>query len=172
MITRRSLIKAGMFGACSFYFGNKLVAWAEDVYTPEALKGINQGFPVKEAMYYKKLEDLRVECELCPRKCTIADMERGYCGVRENRGGMYYTLVHSRVCALNVDPVEKKPMFHFLPGTKAYSLATAGCNVECKFCQNWQISQYRPEQVERQRDAMLSVNSARTGRSRNIGPSR
>ena len=62
--------------------------------------------------------------------------------------GAYYTLVHSRVCALNVDPIEKKPMFHFLPGTKAYSLATAGCNVECKFCQNWQISQYRPEQVE------------------------
>ena len=123
-------------------------AWAEDVYSPEALKGINQGFPVKEAMHYKKLEDARVECELCPRKCTIADMERGYCGVRENRGGIYYSLVHSRVCALNVDPVEKKPLFHFLPGTKAYSLATAGCNIECKFCQNWQISQYRPEQIE------------------------
>ncbi len=128
--------------------GNTLRVWAEDVYTPETLKGINQGFPVKEAMYYKKLEDDRVECELCPRKCTIADMERGYCGVRENRGGTYYTLVHSRVCALNVDPVEKKPLFHYLSGSKAYSLATAGCNVECKFCQNWQISQYRPEQIE------------------------
>ncbi|OHB98849.1 MAG: AmmeMemoRadiSam system radical SAM enzyme [Planctomycetes bacterium RIFCSPLOWO2_12_38_17] len=99
-------------------------------------------------MYYKKLEDLRIECELCPRKCTVADMERGYCGVRENRGGIYYTLVHSRVCALNIDPIEKKPLFHYLPGTKAYSLATAGCNIECKFCQNWQISQYRPEQID------------------------
>ncbi len=148
MITRRALIKAGVLGACSLCLGHKLTSWAEDVYTPETLQGINQGFPVKEAMYYKKLEDLRVECELCPRKCTIADMERGYCGVRENRGGTYYTLVHSRVCALNVDPIEKKPLFHYLPGTKAYSLATAGCNVECKFCQNWQISQYRPEQIE------------------------
>lgn len=145
---RRSFIKAALFGGCGLCFGNTLRTWAEDVYTPEALKGINQGFPVKEAMHYKKLEDDRVECELCPRKCIIADMERGYCGVRENRGGTYYTLVHSRVCALNVDPVEKKPLFHYLSGSKAYSLATAGCNVECKFCQNWQISQYRPEQVE------------------------
>ncbi|HHT9148699.1 MAG TPA: AmmeMemoRadiSam system radical SAM enzyme [Candidatus Wujingus californicus] len=148
MISRRSLIKAGVFGACSLCLGNKLSAFAEDIYTPESLKGINQGFPVKEAMYYKKLEDLRIECELCPRKCTVADMERGYCGVRENRGGIYYTLVHSRVCALNIDPIEKKPLFHYLPGTKAYSLATAGCNIECKFCQNWQISQYRPEQID------------------------
>ncbi len=148
MFTRRSLLKAGVVGAGCLYLGGRLTARAEDVYNPEALKGINQGFPVKEAMYYRKREEERVECELCPRKCTIADRERGYCGVRENRGGAYYTLVHSRVCALNVDPIEKKPLFHYLPGTKAYSLATAGCNVECKFCQNWQISQYRPEQIE------------------------
>lgn len=99
-------------------------------------------------MYYKKLEDVRVECQLCPRGCKIADLERGYCGVRENRGGTYYTLVHSRVCALHVDPIEKKPFFHYLPGAPALSIATAGCNVECKFCQNWQISQFRPEQVD------------------------
>jgi len=148
MITRRSLIKGGILCACGLCLGKKFDAWAEDVYTPESLKGINQGFPVKEAMYYEKLEDIRVKCRLCPRECTIADMERGYCGVRENRGGTYYTLVHSRVCALNVDPIEKKPLFHYFPGTKAYSLATAGCNVECKFCQNWQISQYRPEQID------------------------
>jgi pyruvate formate lyase activating enzyme len=67
--------------------------------------------------------------------------------VRENRGGTYYTLVHSRVCAANVDPVEKKPFFHFLPGSLACSVATAGCNVNCKMCQNWDISQSRPEQV-------------------------
>ena len=151
MITRRALIKTGVLGACTLCLGQKITSWAEDVYTPETLQGINQGFPVKEAMYYKKREDLRVECELCPRKCTIADMERGYCGVRENRGGTYYTLVHSRVCALTVAPSEKNPMLHYLPGTKAYSLATAGCNVECKFCQNWQISQYRPEQIESMR---------------------
>jgi pyruvate formate lyase activating enzyme len=79
---------------------------------------------------------------------VIDDLERGYCGVRENRGGTYYTLVHSRPCSIHTDPIEKKPLFHFLPGTLAYSLATVGCNVECKFCQNWEISQMRPEQAQ------------------------
>jgi pyruvate formate lyase activating enzyme len=75
-------------------------------------------------------------------------MERGYCGVRENHGGTYYTLVHSRACSMNNDPIEKKPLFHYRPGTRAFSMATAGCNIECRFCQNWEISQFRPEQVE------------------------
>lgn len=100
-----------------------------------------------EARYYEKTDDLKVICRLCPRQCEVADRERGYCGVRENRKGIYYTLVHSNICAEHVDPVEKKPMFHFLPGSKAYSIATAGCNIECKFCQNWEISQFRPEQI-------------------------
>jgi len=101
-----------------------------------------------EARYYKKLADREIECELCPRACRLGDKERGYCGVRENQGGTYYTLVYGKPCSLNVDPIEKKPFFHFLPGTPAFSLATAGCNVNCKFCQNWEISQVRPEQVE------------------------
>jgi pyruvate formate lyase activating enzyme len=101
-----------------------------------------------EARYYVKLPDREIECRLCPRLCRLGDKERGYCGVRENDGGTYYTLVYGKVCSLNVDPVEKKPFFHVLPGTTALSLATAGCNVNCKFCQNWEISQVRPEQVE------------------------
>jgi pyruvate formate lyase activating enzyme len=100
-----------------------------------------------EAKYYKKLEYKEIECQLCPRKCKVGDRERGYCGCRENQGGTYYTLVHSYPCSANVDPIEKKPFFHFLPGTKAFSIATAGCNMNCKFCQNWEISQVRPEQV-------------------------
>jgi pyruvate formate lyase activating enzyme len=100
-----------------------------------------------EARYYKKLPDREIECELCPRKCRLGDKERGYCGVRENQGGTYYTLVYGKACTLNDDPIEKKPFFHVLPGTKALSMATAGCNVNCKFCQNWEISQVRPEQV-------------------------
>ena len=100
-----------------------------------------------EARYYEKLPDREIECQLCPRKCRLGDKERGYCGVRENQGGTYYTLVYGKACTLNDDPIEKKPFFHFLPGTKALSLATAGCNVNCKFCQNWDISQVRPEQV-------------------------
>lgn len=100
-----------------------------------------------EARYYTKLEDREIECTLCPRKCRLGDRERGYCGVRENNGGVYYTLVYGKACSLNVDPIEKKPFFHFLPGRTALSLATAGCNVNCKFCQNWEISQVRPEQI-------------------------
>lgn len=102
---------------------------------------------IVEASYYEKLPHKKIKCTLCPRECVIDDRERGYCGVRENRGGVYYTLVHSRVCAAHVDPVEKKPFFHFLPGSLAFSIATAGCNVNCKMCQNWEISQVRPEQV-------------------------
>ena len=101
-----------------------------------------------EARYYAKLADREIECRLCPRLCRLGDKERGYCGVRENVGGTYYSLVYGKVCSLNVDPIEKKPFFHVLPGTSALSLATAGCNVNCKFCQNWEISQARPEQVE------------------------
>jgi len=100
-----------------------------------------------EAKFYEKLAHKKIKCKLCPRECVIDDRERSYCGVRENRGGTYYSLVHSRVCAAHIDPIEKKPLFHFLPGTMAFSVATAGCNVNCKFCQNWEISQVRPEQV-------------------------
>jgi pyruvate formate lyase activating enzyme len=101
-----------------------------------------------EARYYKKLEGGGIECGLCPRKCRITDLERGYCGVRENRNDVYYTLVYGLPCALNIDPIEKKPLFHFYPGTAAFSVATAGCNCNCKFCQNWDISQSRPEQTD------------------------
>lgn len=100
-----------------------------------------------EARYYKKLPDREIECLLCPRKCKLGDKERGYCGVRQNDGGTYYTLVYGKACTMNVDPIEKKPFFHVLPQTQALSIATAGCNVNCKFCQNWEISQVRPEQV-------------------------
>ena len=120
-------------------------------------------------MHYKKLEEDRVECEICPRECKVAPKERGYCGVRENEGGVYKTLVYGRVCSANVDPIEKKPLSHFLPGTRALSIATAGCNVECKFCQNWEISQFRPEQI---RDMNLQpealVSEARTRKIESI----
>ncbi len=103
-----------------------------------------------EARFYDKLGSKNVQCGLCPRQCLVADGQRGYCKVRENRGGKYYTLVHSRLCAAHVDPIEKKPFFHFHPGTLAFSVATGGCNVNCKFCQNWEIAQARPEELRRQ----------------------
>lgn len=107
-----------------------------------------QGEHLVEVMFYRALDGERVECLVCPRKCRVADQERGFCGNKENRKGKYYTLVHSRPCAAHVDPIEKKPFFHVLPGSSSFSIATAGCNIECQFCQNWQIAQFRPEQVK------------------------
>jgi len=153
MISRRQLLKTGIAGTCAVCTGytpflSTIRASDRRASNRSVSNKYEEEFPIKEAMYYKQVPDVRVECELCPRGCKVADLERGYCGVRENRSGKYYTLVHSRVCSLNVDPIEKKPLFHYLPGTRAYSIATAGCNIECKFCQNWQISQFRPEQIE------------------------
>lgn len=100
-----------------------------------------------EARFYKKHPDREIECTLCPRQCKLGDKERGYCGARENIGGTYYTLVYGKACSIHIDPIEKKPLFHYLPSSNALSIATAGCNVNCKFCQNWEISQVRPEQI-------------------------
>jgi pyruvate formate lyase activating enzyme len=102
---------------------------------------------IREASFYEKLDFKKIRCTLCPRECVIDERERGYCGVRENREGTYYTLVYARPCTYHADPIEKKPLFHFKPGSLAFSIATAGCNVNCKFCQNWEISQVRPEHI-------------------------
>ena len=107
--------------------------------------------PPKEALFYKKLTEAEVECQVCPRKCKVGDIERGYCGARENRRGVYYSLGYALPCAVHLDPIEKKPFFHYLPGTTSFSLGTAGCNMDCKFCQNWEMSQARPEQTENYR---------------------
>jgi pyruvate formate lyase activating enzyme len=108
----------------------------------------NEGQFRREAQFYAKLSNGLVQCKLCPRECVVPPGKRGFCRVRENRGGTYYTLIHSRIVAAHVDPIEKKPFFHFLPGSLAYSVAGGGCNVHCKFCQNWQISQPLPEELQ------------------------
>jgi len=141
----------GALGGCALggglaarYLGGALSAQdAIDFAPPQGEKQIG----LAPALHYEKQPGLKVVCKLCPRECRVADAERGYCGVRENRGGDYYTLVYGRTCSIHVDPIEKKPFFHVLPGAAALSLATAGCNMECRFCQNWEISQFRPEQV-------------------------
>jgi len=99
------------------------------------------------AKFFRQLPGQVVRCELCPRRCEVSPGERGECGVRENRQGQYYTLVYGNPCAVHVDPIEKKPFFHVLPGSTSFSIATAGCNLRCKFCQNWEISQARPEET-------------------------
>lgn len=101
----------------------------------------------REALFYEVLDDERVQCHVCPRACVIANGKRGFCGTRENRDGILYSIVYGHIVADNLDPIEKKPFYHFLPGTPAYSIATAGCNMFCKFCQNWQISQSAPEDL-------------------------
>ena len=95
----------------------------------------------KEAMLYEKLENNRVHCYLCAHQCKIPPTQFGICGVRQNVDGKLYTLVYGDVIAAQTDPVEKKPLYHFLPGTSSYSIATIGCNFSCGFCQNWRISQ-------------------------------
>lgn len=101
----------------------------------------------KEALHYRRLSESRVQCDLCPWGCVVSEGRRGTCRVRENRGGRYYSLVYGEAAALNVDPVEKKPLFHFHPGAKTLSVGTAGCNMRCKHCQNWDIAQRTPEEL-------------------------
>lgn len=96
---------------------------------------------MKEAMFYKQLPEDKVDCFLCAQHCRIKPGKKGRCGVRENREGTLWTLVYGKLIAQNIDPIEKKPLFHFHPGTKSYSIATAGCNFRCLFCQNADISQ-------------------------------
>ena len=97
------------------------------------------------ARFYECLPGEKVHCQLCPRGCIVAPNERGFCGARENRNGIYYTLVYGQVCAKLIDPVEKLPLYHTRPGIRTFGIATACCNLTCKYCQSWQISQARPE---------------------------
>jgi len=94
-----------------------------------------------EVLLYERLMQDRVRCTPCAHHCIIADGKPGVCHVRKNVEGILYTLVYGRTISQNVDPVEKKPLYHFYPGSLAYSIATPGCNFHCQSCQNWQILQ-------------------------------
>ena len=93
-------------------------------------------------MFYEKLDDAKVRCFLCAHQCVIKDGKRGICHVRENRGGTLYSVVYGKLISMNIDPIEKKPLFHFLPGSTSLSIATVGCNFRCQHCQNYDISEY------------------------------
>ena len=146
-ISRREFIKMSVLGVAgiglaftAMNFMNPLkIAKAE---APEKLWKWS-----KEAYYYKNLGNA-TQCQLCPNRCLLQENRRGFCRVRVNKDGKLYTLVYGNPCAVHVDPVEKKPLFHFLPGSKSFSIATAGCNFRCLNCQNWEISQRRPEDTE------------------------
>ncbi len=102
---------------------------------------------MREALYYEQMGDEGVKCLLCPNQCVLSNGQRSFCRVREAVDGKLYTLVYGLICSAHIDPIEKKPLFHVLPGSKAFSIATAGCNSRCKFCQNWPISQSSPEET-------------------------
>ena len=95
----------------------------------------------KECMFYDPPSDGRIHCRLCPHECRIADGKTGICRVRQHREGVLYALTYSQVTSVNLDPIEKKPLYHFYPGSVILSLGTLGCNLACDFCQNWEISQ-------------------------------
>ncbi|MFC2131834.1 AmmeMemoRadiSam system radical SAM enzyme [Bacteroidota bacterium] len=136
---RRQFLKNGMFAGCALCCGgfasplfaegkNKLWKWS------------------KEAKYYST-EGKTTFCELCPQECIIYPDKKGDCRTRINKNGKLYSLVYGNPCSVNVDPIEKKPLYHFLPKSSAFSIATAGCNLSCMNCQNWSISQSAPEET-------------------------
>ena len=151
---RRSFLESCMKGTCALGLGSMMMGQSELFASLDSAGELLSAQPsgseerfVKQARHYKKFGNNLVRCNLCPHHCPVPDGGRGLCNVRENRRGTYYTLVYSRICAIHIDPIEKKPLFHYKPGTNALSIATPGCNFSCKFCQNWQISQSRPEDI-------------------------
>ncbi len=127
------------------------------LFKPSPSHGIKRAEILKEALYYRKLPGGRVECQLCFRGCEISEGKRGFCRNRENRKGTLHSIVYGKAAALQMDPIEKEPAFHMIPGTNILCTATASCNFRCKFCHNWHLSQrsveeipyvqYRPEEV-------------------------
>jgi len=173
-ITRREFLIASTTGLCALGAGLAGVGLfgASDSIQPASITPLPRY--AREAMYYTAVESglncqschsglaapsevlychtshagPYVKCELCPHGCVLSEGQRGICRVRGNYGGKLYTVAYGNPCAVNVDPIEKKPFFHFYPAQQAFSLATAGCSLRCQYCQNWQISQSAPEDTE------------------------
>ncbi len=138
-ISRRTFLKYAAVAACSS---------AALLFDREDAEAQQHGYtsPV-EARHYRKLEKKTVQCMRCPNLCTLKPGERSFCRTRVNKDGTLYTVAYGNPCAIHVDPIEKKPFFHFLPKTTVLSFAIAGCTFRCKFCQNWEISQFKPEET-------------------------
>jgi pyruvate formate lyase activating enzyme len=100
----------------------------------------------REAKFWKKVNE-EIQCLLCPRNCKISDGKRGFCGARENKGGVLYTLTYGSIISMAADPIEKKPLYHFWPGSSVFSIAAPGCTFSCRHCQNWEISQRKVGEV-------------------------
>ena len=154
---RREFVRKCILGGCAAVWGGLALP---RLLSRERSDGLRVGFRndapeelwawAREAMWYEAKGGL-VHCRLCPHACILAENDRGFCRVRVAKGGQLHTLVYGNPCSVHIDPVEKKPLSHFLPGTPIFSLAAAGCNLRCLNCQNWEISQARPHEV-RHRD--------------------
>jgi len=142
-LTKREFLKVCGNSFCLFSL-TEFLGFPKGSQGQTAKKGLIR---TKLSPYFISLKGGEIQCVLCPHQCRVSKGKRGLCRVRENQGGQYYSLVYGNPCARNLDPIEKKPFFHVLPATTSFSIATAGCNFQCKFCQNWEISQASPEEV-------------------------
>ena len=134
-MNKRDFLKYLCAGTCaSFFIGSDSILFSKPNNTKEAYHYINNTG--------------RIECNLCPNGCFISNNKTGDCKTRRNINGKLYTIAYNNPCAINIDPIEKKPLYHFLPQTKSYSLAIAGCNFTCLNCQNWSISQFSPDETQ------------------------
>jgi len=140
---KREFLKTAIFGAGGFCFCNKSIP------SPDLNREIEQTGKkwTKEAFFYIDTPK-GLRCQICPNECDIKEGEVGDCRNRVNKNGKLYSIAYGNPCAVHVDPIEKKPLNHFLPGTTAFSIATAGCNLACLNCQNWTISQKSPEETK------------------------
>ncbi len=156
LMTRKEFLKSLSLGACAMLYADQAFCfWPlksdfNSNVKGNIFKGDAPSKPWKwsiEAFHYET-EGKNVRCQLCPHQCYLSPGDRGVCRARVNIGGKLYSLSYGDPCSVNVDPIEKKPLFHFYPGSSIFSLAAAGCSFRCLNCQNWEISQRRPEDLE------------------------
>jgi len=143
-LTRRRFITQ----SCKFGAAFWLSSFLPDIFPMSELSAVPSEPTLHEAHYYTKLDSETTQCLLCPNACIRKSGGRSKCLARENRNGTYYSLVYNAPCVIHLDPIEKLPIYHYLPGTNVFSIATAGCNLTCKYCQNWQFSQRPPEKTD------------------------
>ncbi len=158
MISRREFLKLTCLAPLAFNLGgNRLYA--------------NNNVSLKEALHYIKTDEKKkvVSCRLCPHGCIIEENEMGFCRARKNVKGKLISLGYAQPCAIHIDPIEKKPFYNFYPKSRSLSIASAGCNLRCRFCQNWQISQVSPlETINQHITPEMIVSAAKTRGCRSI----
>ena len=124
---------------------------------------------MRQAMFWEKTQDDKIQCLLCPQKCKIASGRKGFCRVRQNEDGVLYTINYGKCSSCGMDPIEKKPLYHFYPGSYIFSAGTFGCNLRCGFCQNWTIAQGDPETTAVSPEKLVEIASARRQGHHSVG---